>query len=665
MPSPSSCTRCSKLAALVSPSGLCPSCAATDETAATPANAPIVPEEAIPTGSVPPSPAPDSTASAELTGSTTGPHGAGRPLPASPAGYELVRRLGGGGMGEVYLAVEQVSERPVAMKFLRHPGRPEAFERFARELKVLANLDHPNIVRVLASDFLRADPFFTMEYVPGGTLSRATPGPVEAQEAVRIVRAVAGAVAEAHAHQVIHRDLKPSNILLADDGTPKVADFGLAKRLDEADPLTIASGALGTPGYMPPEQISRKNGEVDTWSDVYGLGATLYHLLTGRAPFVGETPQEVLSHVLSDVPERPRALCAEVPAALEGIVVKCLEKDPKDRYQTVAELVADLDKFTENKGGLSAKPLTPWRRTKRWAARNRLRLATATAVILLAGVMVWIGRAAAPVPKRPAPPPEPPDPLAELEKELGADRPVGLIVAADPPRPPRWKEWLIGGAELGPSGCWRTAIGFETNRTGLLCLARDPIATRYRLECALSHDRRGPATSGVGIFVGYERYVGANGEIVHRFLSAEFTEFWSEPELVLPETQKGHAVEVYDTVVVWRQDGAFAMPSRHKVPVIHRFVPANVPCTARGLAADVTPAGVVFSWREPKDWTEFAALGADQLRAMRNTCQADLDAAAPNSGVLLQDWNPRRPLGVCVTTGTVSLRTVTLTPRNP
>src|SRR6202044_3628010 len=134
------------------------------------------------------------------------------PLPPSPPGYELIERLGKGGMGDVYLAREQASERFVAMKVLRHPSDPDALERFLIELRVLAKLDHPNIVRVLAHDFLRADPYFTMEYLPGGPLSRARDGaaPLAPAEAVRIIRIVAGAIAVAHARNVIHRDLKPS-----------------------------------------------------------------------------------------------------------------------------------------------------------------------------------------------------------------------------------------------------------------------------------------------------------------------------------------------------------------------------------------------------------------------------------------------------------------------
>ena len=146
-------------------------------------------------------------------------------------------------MGEVYLAREGASERLVAMKFVRYPGDPGAFDRFLVELRVLAALEHPHIVRVLSSDFLRADPYFTMEHLTGGSLARATVGgPLGVGEAVRLMRAVAGAVAAAHAQKVVHRDLKPANILLAADGTPKVADFGLAKRLDEVDPVTLASG---------------------------------------------------------------------------------------------------------------------------------------------------------------------------------------------------------------------------------------------------------------------------------------------------------------------------------------------------------------------------------------------------------------------------------------
>ena len=253
------------------------------------------------------------------------------PLPTAPAGYEILGELGLGGMGAVYLAREVIPDRLVAIKFLRRPGNQSAYDRFLVEVRALAALDHPNIIRVLATDFFRSDPFFTTEYFPNGSLLKKVEeyGPLDPFEAARIMAAAAPAVYAANQKDVIHRDLKPSNILLTADGVPKVADFGLAKRLDQNDELTNSTGALGSPPYMAPEQTGKHGPEgVDARTDVYGLGATLYHLVTGHRPFVGDTPDEVMSRVLVDPPPPPRTVRLEVPRELEAIILKCLEKEP-------------------------------------------------------------------------------------------------------------------------------------------------------------------------------------------------------------------------------------------------------------------------------------------------------------------------------------------------
>jgi serine/threonine protein kinase len=307
-------------------------------------------------------------------------------------------------MGAVYLARETAAERDVAMKFLHHPGRTGALDRFLVELRAFARLDHPNVVRVFASDFFRSDPYFTMEYVGGGTLAKRleTGGPFAPAEAARLIATVARAVHAAHAAGVVHRDLKPSNILLTEAGAPKVADFGLAKRTDRDDRLTTGSGPLGTPGYMAPEQVRGAPGSIGPAADVYGLGATLYHLLTGRPPFSGSQP-DVFNDILCDPPARPRALRRAVPRALEAVCLKCLEKDPDRRYPTAEALAIDLDQVLA--GGRPVAPELTWRRrAARSLARHRRGLAWAAAAALAAVVVFVLGAAMTPD----APNPEPP-----------------------------------------------------------------------------------------------------------------------------------------------------------------------------------------------------------------------------------------------------------------
>ncbi|HSQ56492.1 MAG TPA: serine/threonine-protein kinase, partial [Gemmata sp.] len=373
-------------------------------------------------------------------------------MPPAPPGYDFIRELVGGGMSIVYLAHELAADRTVAMKFLRGFASSSAVERFTVELRVLAALKHPNIVRVLAQDFLRADPFFTMEFEPGGTLAELVKrrGPLSSNEAATLIRAVSSAIQAAHAKGILHRDIKPSNVLLAADGTPKVSDFGLAKRTDKDDDITTASGAIGTPSYMPPEQISRKWGEITAASDVYSIGATLYHLLTGMPPFRGESNVETMRLVESEPPKRPRAIRPEIPLALEAIVMKCLEKKPADRYSSAEALIASLDRFLAGEDDPESPQLTRRRRVRRWVGRNQWALVGGMAMIVTLAIGGLIAM--------------PRDIVADRQRDLKAGKPVVLLPAKGLPS---WSERPIGGVEIATDiaadgACTMSAVGQGT-----------------------------------------------------------------------------------------------------------------------------------------------------------------------------------------------------------
>jgi serine/threonine protein kinase len=249
-----------------------------------------------------------------------------------PAGYDLVDTLGRGGMGIVHLAYQRDLARYVALKMLSPRGEetPRARERFFREARAAARLSHPGIVPIMDIGEVGEQVWYSMEYMEGGDVSGllvARGGSLPWQEGITLVARVAEAIQHAHDSGVAHRDLKPSNILIDLQGTPKVADFGLAwlAGAGRAD-LTISGEILGTPAYMAPETISGAGRDTDARpADVYALGALLYHLIAGRPPFVGEHPMSIVGAIVND--RAPRLVAADgsrLPVALELIVERCL-----------------------------------------------------------------------------------------------------------------------------------------------------------------------------------------------------------------------------------------------------------------------------------------------------------------------------------------------------
>jgi serine/threonine-protein kinase len=302
-------------------------------------------------------------------------------LPEIP-GYEVECVLGRGGVGVVYKARHVVLNRPVALKMLlagAYAG-PQELTRFRREAEAVAALRHANIVQVYDVGELDGRPYFTMEFVEGGDLAlHLAAFPQPAPRAAEMVATLANAVQTAHDGGIVHRDLKPANILLTSDGTLKITDFGLARRL-ECDPsLTISGARVGTPSYMAPEQAA---GNVEAFCpsvDIYSLGALLYEMLTGRPPFRAESTSETQRQVIQEEPAPPSRLNAKVPRDLETICLKCLQKVPQRRYAAAAELSADLQRFLRGQP-ITARPVGRLERSIRWVRRNP----TASALIVTA-----------------------------------------------------------------------------------------------------------------------------------------------------------------------------------------------------------------------------------------------------------------------------------------
>jgi WD40 repeat protein len=304
-------------------------------------------------------------------------------------GYEMLGELGRGGMGVVYKALHLRLNRVVALKMIlagSHAGAAE-LARFQTEAQAIAHLQHPNIVQVHEVGEHEGTPFLSLEFCGGGSLAQKTSGtPLPPHEAARIVEELARAIEAAHQKGVIHRDLKPANVLLLEDGTLKVSDFGLARKLDDVG-QTQSGAIMGTPSYMAPEQAEGKVKEIRPAADVYALGAILYEMLTGRPPFKGASPVDTLHMVIGSEPVSPRQLQANVPRDLETICLKCLRKEPAKRYDTAAELAEDLGRFQAGES-VKARPVGAFERGLKWIRRHP---ATAAAYGLVLVVVVLGG----------------------------------------------------------------------------------------------------------------------------------------------------------------------------------------------------------------------------------------------------------------------------------
>ena len=355
--------------------------------------------------------------------------------------FKVLRLLGEGGMGAVYLVEDPLVGRQVALKRLRTDQLElEAMQRLLREATLLARVEHPNVVRIHEAGWIDEGPYLLMDHVEGRALGKLRQ-PLPPAEAARIVRDLAGAVERLHAEGILHRDIKPTNVLLRPDGSPVLLDFGIARDA-LAETLTRTGQSLGTPAYMAPEQTTvERSKELSPAVDVYGLGVLAFELLTARPPYLG-SPMNVLCALLEEDVPPPSRHAPGVPSALDAIVQRATARDPGDRYPSARALAADLERFSRGQA-IEARP-----------SRAPVALAALALASLLASAWV-VARAPAAAPSA-----------------RGASRPPGASrapQAAAEPELPRWYRRLVDPPPL-PAGLVPTEVSgeYRWERTGAL-----------------------------------------------------------------------------------------------------------------------------------------------------------------------------------------------------
>lgn len=317
------------------------------------------------------------------------------PVPLAPSrsaeldipGYEILGVLGRGGMGIVYKARQVSLKRQVALKMIvsgEHAGS-DALMRFRTEAEAVARLQHPHIVQIHEIGEQKGLPYFSLEFVTGGSLAQKLGGkPMLISEAVRVMTTLARAIQYCHQQGIVHRDLKPANVLMTVEGEPKITDFGLAKHLESDSGQTRSGAIMGTPSYMAPEQAAGRIRDVGPLTDVYALGALFYEMLTGCPPFRGETLVETLEQVRSCEPKAPSRLQPKVPRDLETICLKALAKDPARRYSSALALAQDLERFEAGESILARRESLA---SRVWRRVRRNRLASAALFVIALGVI--------------------------------------------------------------------------------------------------------------------------------------------------------------------------------------------------------------------------------------------------------------------------------------
>src|SRR6266446_6484298 len=306
--------------------------------------------------------------------------------------YELLEEIGRGGQGVVFRARQKSLNRTVALKIigLGQWASKAHVKRFRLEAEAAARLDHPCIVPIYEVGEREGSCYFSMKFIDGGQLDEVTEHkPISARTATELIAKVARTVHYAHEHHILHRDIKPGNILLDRQGEPHLTDFGLARLVESESTVTRTLEVLGTPSYMAPEQAVGNNAAIGSVTDVYGLGAVLYQLLTAQPPFAGGTTYETIRLLCDTEPRNPRILNPKIDRDLSTICLKCLEKDPKRRYSSALALAEDLERWLKHEPIL-ARRIGVITRGRKWVRRNPTSGLLAASLVALTAAAGWI-----------------------------------------------------------------------------------------------------------------------------------------------------------------------------------------------------------------------------------------------------------------------------------
>jgi tRNA A-37 threonylcarbamoyl transferase component Bud32 len=431
--------------------------------------------------------------------------------------YDLLEEIGRGGMSVVYKARQRSLNRLVAVKMIRADrlATEDDIRRFHHEAETVAKLEHPATVPIYEVGRWDAEGldapivYFSMKLIEGGNLTalcRTATAAVDERRAVEILATAARALHHAHEQGILHRDLKPSNILLDLEGRPHVSDFGLALHLGRDQSLTQTGAVIGTPSYMPPEQAAGQK-DLTPAADVYGLGAVLYSLLTGRPPFKGATTLDTLLDVREREADPPSLWNAALDRTLEAICLKCLAKEPQKRYASAAALADDLEHWLAGEPTL-ARP-ERWRgRLRREWRRHRGKVALAMVALVMVAIVVYantVGRGPSPeeVEAR-----RQQQALASLQRDLTAGKPVELIRETGPPGYFRWETAVAGQQTfLRDDG----VFAVHGPNEGLLELVPDPLHDCFRFQAEIRQEASGGTLGHVGLYIAHAGFVAKDG----------------------------------------------------------------------------------------------------------------------------------------------------------